>query len=1297
MRKRWLVAIVAMLMVVALVAAVNSTVVLRGVAGVIPGLAFEGLDGSLAAGIRADRAWWSRGGTTVAVEGLVADWEFLPALVGRIHLTTLQADSVDVVRTDAGPQERGSARTARGLPSRLELPVHLRVDRLEVRGFTLRRGEEVVLAFESIDGTGLVYAADGFAVERFTADGERVGIELGGSLEPRGRWPLRIDARWRASLADRPRLTGTLEASGELDGRIATHASARGAGSADWSGFVEDAFTAPRAEGALVLREAELAPRTRVTANLRLDGWIAALGFRGDVAVTYGDNPRVNANLAGRWGRDLVVIRESTLGADGIAGTLAVTGRYDWSQVPETGVANLTWRGLRAPFGDGAAELRLDAGVVHARAEGAFGEHADGRVGLMADLDLPDDAGVLRGRARLVWAALEVAAIRSESGSVEVTGTSTDWAGTVSSSVEFGPLEPLSFVATVNGGRDWLRADRFEGDWLDGRLAGQVALEWSDAIEGEADLRLTGIDPGRIAERWRGRIGGRLRGSVKPGAAGVDWRARLDEATGELRSMPFAATVELEGTGATVERIDASASIGETEVVARGRIGDTLDLAWSLSAPDLGRLDPRLAGRIEGEGRFAGTRESPSVTFDFESASVAFEGYGVESASGKGTLDLRGAGDSDFSISVNGVRAGERTIESARVSVVGPRDDMRITASASANDAGLGFALAGAWRDSAFSGRLSGASITREGFPPWTLVRAVDLTISRDVFRIERACWSQQGVGNRACLQGAWRAGSDASVAASLVALPLDRLSAWLPTGFGYEGDLSGDASLEWRAGSPPEIEGRLAATPGAWRQVVRGEPVALLAWREATVEGGFRDGTAHARMRFALEDGGELDADLEIPAFDNAIAPAVERPLRARVIGEFSDFDLLPAFVPDVGSVSGRVRADLTVTGTPNDPLIGGTVVIEDGTTTIPRLGLRLTGLQLAVDGGRESVGVRAEAHSGDGAMVFDGRFAIRDGDLAGEGTLNGENFMASNIPEARVAVSPAVVLKVDGHSVRVDGTIGIPFARIEPRDLTGVVAVSSDQVIVDHVGESGKEERWRIGARVRMTMGDVRFDGFGLSAKITGALTAIDEPEVPTRATGELQIEDGLYAAWGQRLEIERGRLVFTGGPITEPGLDIRATRRPDEDILVGVNIRGTLREPELRLFSEPSMQQSEQLSWLVLGIPLAQSGGSEQALLDNTANTAGLAGGEMVLRELGRRLGIGEIGIDRGDTPEQAELVIGRYLSPRFYIAYGIGIFDPSNSVRLRYHIDRRWSIEAESGQEATSADLLYSIER
>ena len=75
-------------------------------------------------------------------------------------------------------------------------------------------------------------------------------------------------------------------------------------------------------------------------------------------------------------------------------------------------------------------------------------------------------------------------------------------------------------------------------------------------------------------------------------------------------------------------------------------------------------------------------------------------------------------------------------------------------------------------------------------------------------------------------------------------------------------------------------------------------------------------------------------------------------------------------------------------------------------------------------------------------------------------------------------------------------------------------------------------------------------------------------------------------------------------------------------------------------------------------------------------------------------------GSVGLDEarieGATKEQAELVAGKYLTPSLYVSYGFGLFEPSNTFRIKYLLTSAWALQAESG-EATGGDILYQIER
>jgi translocation and assembly module TamB len=177
-----------------------------------------------------------------------------------------------------------------------------------------------------------------------------------------------------------------------------------------------------------------------------------------------------------------------------------------------------------------------------------------------------------------------------------------------------------------------------------------------------------------------------------------------------------------------------------------------------------------------------------------------------------------------------------------------------------------------------------------------------------------------------------------------------------------------------------------------------------------------------------------------------------------------------------------------------------------------------------------------------------------------------------------------------------------------------------------------------------------------------------------------------------------------VIFAGPIDNPQLNIEAVRRIDSDnVVVGVRIQGSASAPVSTLFSEPPMNESNILAYLVLGRPLtASSGGDNNQLLANAATSLGLAGGGFLAQSLiGKKLGL-DVGVETinpgntGNTQSSA-FMIGKYLSPRLYIGYGVGILQRFNVFRIRYTLFKHLIIQAETGGIQTGADLFYDLER
>src|SRR5690606_33639923 len=126
--------------------------------------------------------------------------------------------------------------------------------------------------------------------------------------------------------------------------------------------------------------------------------------------------------------------------------------------------------------------------------------------------------------------------------------------------------------------------------------------------------------------------------------------------------------------------------------------------------------------------------------------------------------------------------------------------------------------------------------------------------------------------------------------------------------------------------------------------------------------------------------------------------------------------------------------------------------------------------------------------------------------------------------------------------------GQVTVPEALLKAKDLEGTVRPSGDEASVGAAAEAD-EAAWPWALELRVLLGEKgRFEGFGLKAEITGQLSLREGPGTLPVASGELLLH-GRYRAYGQDLTLERGRILYTGVPLDSPGLDLRASRRFQE----------------------------------------------------------------------------------------------------------------------------------------------------
>jgi translocation and assembly module TamB len=190
---------------------------------------------------------------------------------------------------------------------------------------------------------------------------------------------------------------------------------------------------------------------------------------------------------------------------------------------------------------------------------------------------------------------------------------------------------------------------------------------------------------------------------------------------------------------------------------------------------------------------------------------------------------------------------------------------------------------------------------------------------------------------------------------------------------------------------------------------------------------------------------------------------------------------------------------------------------------------------------------------------------------------------------------------------------------------------------------------------------------------------------------AAGTLEIT-GTYIAYGQSLNIETGRLIFSG-KLPNIGLDVLATRQV-ESTKVGIQINGSLQTPQLKLVSTPDTSNENKISLLVLGQPMSQVGSSDMALLSVAAGALLSQGDSVSLQtKIAQAVGLDSIDV-RGTGPTNYAVSVGKRINRNLVVGYEKSIVGLLNVGKLTYQLTKRISIETRTGSD-NALDVFYGF--
>ena len=1034
------------------------------------------------------------------------------------------------------------------------------------------------------------------------------------------------------------------------------------------------------------------------TVNARIDGNLERLALDADVSEPFAADFHGDIrDLTGHWRwHGQTQVRRFELAAWNAGSALGVIS------------ASLALEGDRSGFqAQGTVDPPgLSAGALNADFSGRYSarvltvsrlrlQHAGS--GAIADAQgtVTVAAGGLRLDLRGEWTqfrwplAAADAPLRSERGSYTLQGL-RPYALTAQGELRAAALPALQIALHGRFAPGAFSADSAQVEALGARSQLSGELRWSPVASWRVLGRVADLDVAQL----RPGIAGRLNFAVSAAGRGYhsqgELQASVSDLSGTLRGQHAAGHGQIERHGADWLFNDVRLQLGATRIDLDGRAGTTLDLNFALDAADLGLFRPGAHGQFSARGSVRGDLHDPTVLGVAHGRNIEWTGLQLEALEASIAFDPHGSGRVDSSLQLQGLQLADRRLDQLTLRLEGASAEHRLALDARADNLTLAVRGGAHYAGGQWLAHIASADLNNQARLHMSLESPSQLLLSAERVRLDQSCLHDEHA--RLCASATIDA-AQRVLELRATDLPMRAMTAGATPGTEYDGTLSIAVDAQALAGEPWRGNLRAQLANAALHRHFPNGRVETLDLGNGTVSGQISEHELTGELALDAGESGSMSGKIRA---DGSESDWHDWPLTGEFGLDTHALGFISAYVPPIDRASGRATAQLTLSGSLAAPRLAGAFKVINGQLDAYQINLSLREVNFTARLADDTLTLEGAALAGpDGHASVSGNLRWQHGLPFGDLHLVGSDLRVLSIPEARVDASPDVSLHMDGRRIDLKGTVTLPYARIEPANLAKAVLPSGDETLV---GEepTPPEQQIKVFSDITLVLGErVTVNTQGLSGRLSGSITVNSDDTGINRGSGELKVEEGKYLAYGRNLDIQRGRLLFSNGFISDPGLDLRAVKK-FPDITAGVNVRGTLRSPRMTFFSDPEVAQSQIVSLLLAGGSLESlQNSSDPAARANTGRSDALMqGGAILAQQIGGRFDI-EAGVEQ-DMTNETSLVLGRYLSPRLYVSYGVGLVEAINTVKMRYTVGDHWTIKTEAGTQR-SADLVFTIER
>ncbi len=1224
-------------------------------------------------------------GLFVEVSSVSYDWQPKQLFSRRLNVDRLNVTGVTVRLPEVNPESSSEPAEPFKL-SDLRIPLAVEFEELSVTDIAvfLPGSDEPFIINEL-----LLRAAgedDSLKLVELSATAPQGNLQLGGTLNTTGDWPLALESEWNFDHQQFGAFNGSGSMVGDLQSLNVVH-TVEGFVNATVTAEVKDVTGDFSWDGNIAASSDDLGIISEglngipFELNTDTNGSLAEYFASGTLATDHEQTGPLETAFDIRGDLQQLVVNDSTVEFQNSAAELRYKGTVDLTSL-EADMA-VDWTDLAYPIVNepamvlspngslrftGTAEqytVKMNSKVEHDQTGllnvlvGVTGSpdkivvnmfSAEGpptSVYAVGEIDLASREIDLKGNWKDVrWPLVgEDELLRSAAADFSVSGSLDDYQVNATMALAGKDIPEGDWALSTKGNTESLSDLSLQGNVLEGQINARGAVVLVPTPEWDLAIDARNINPGVQWKEHAGKISFSTTTKGSMTDSGPDLIANIENLSGNYRGQPLAGGGQVSFADGEMSADGMSVKVGSATIDIEGALGDELDLALQLDASDLAHLVPGMKGDIEVDGKITGTREAPVLEFDL--AAKDFNSGSVQSDSfiGSGLIDLTGKKASRIKMTGESLKVSGYQWQDVKIDGAGRPEEHQLSISLAGDAPDIALEMKGGVKGERWNGSIDNMQILQTPIGDWKLHEPVTMEATKESFTSQILCLTN--LPAVLCADGSWLASTGTTGRLAVESFNSDLFSDLMPPDIAIDAPLSGTVDFTMKNGANPNATARFDIPAGRIQFTSSGDVItAILGESQINVD--LQDDQVKTTADLALGEIGTIKANTLITDLYG------KQNLSGIIKSEVQDISLAGIGATQLQSIDGAFFSDVMLGGTLIAPQITGDVNLADFAAEVPSLSLKFTdGNIKAVSDGQGRLNIEGKVFSGEGDLGISGFFNPETGQM--EIALKGEDFQVANAERQKAVISPDIEVKIDNETISVLGDLGIPSAFIQAGGDSGVIVESADVVVKESTDATlEKEANGSVKLGVKVSLGDdVRVKVGQFDGALGGGITIEQLPgKVPT-GSGVIEVVSGDFLVYGQKLTMERGRILFGGGPLDNPALDIDVARDvPAYELKAGAEIRGTAQVPILELKSDPEQTDANTLSYILFGKPVGTG----------------------------------------------ASYTLGKFITPSLYVSYGYDLFDKIHAYNLRYRITERLALIASSSKEAqSSADFIYTLER